>query len=195
MILVNSVKKSAPDPQEPLLCGSDGPQHGDWRIQATDPIPAHLIPKLRVLVYALKSRDQGWSSYPEHHGTYNASWTWFEAGLTRFEGQIPRIEESREEELRGKKEQDRYQLQRNRHAGRNPEDYRIELHKDHELLRRVEEGDRFALWARAMFPAWTNVVHYARIDVWCVDDLVKGREAFPHRRQFGTERTLGGSSR
>jgi hypothetical protein len=137
-------------------------------------MPAHLIPKLRVLVYSFKSQDQGWSSYPEHHGTYASSWTWFEAGLTRYKKQIPRRENSREQELRGKKEQDRYELQRNRHAGREPEDYKIELHRDHELLRCVEEGDRFALRARAMFPGWTNMVHYARIDVWCVDDLAEG---------------------
>ncbi|KAL2041130.1 hypothetical protein N7G274_006074 [Stereocaulon virgatum] len=174
LILVNSVNISAPAAQEPLQCSSHGPHHGDWRIVATDPMPAHLIPRLRVLVYSFKSRDQGWSSYPEHHGTYDASWTWFEAGLTPSEEQNSRTEESRQQELRGKKEQDRYELQRNRHAGRKPEDYRIELYRDHKLLLRVEEGDQFALWARAMFPGWANSVYYARIDVWCVDDLAKG---------------------
>ena len=155
-------------------CSNQGHQPVNGQILATDPISAYSVARLRSIVYSFQSQDQGWSSYTEHHGTYDASWTWFEAGLTRFAEQIPEQEDStREQELRAEKERERYELQRNRHAGREPEDYRIELDRDHELLRRVEDGDRLALWARAMFPGWKNWVHHARIDVLGVDNLME----------------------
>ena len=147
-IQVHSVNIIAAAAHEPLTCSSHGRQQGNWQILATNPILAHSVARLRNVIYSFKSQDQGWSSYGEHHGTYNASWTWFEAGLTRFEEQIPEVEDlTREQELRAEKERERYELQRNRHAGREPEDYRFELKSDHELLQRVEDGDRFALWA------------------------------------------------
>lgn len=79
-----------------------------------------------------------------------------------------------QKDLRAEKQRDRYELHRNRHAGRNAEDYVIELGTEHELLQRVEEGDRFALWARAVFPGWENRVHKARIEICCFDDLSNG---------------------
>lgn len=40
------------------------------------------------------SKDQGWSSFPQWHGTYEGSWTWFEAGIVGLgnEGLIGREE-------------------------------------------------------------------------------------------------------
>ena len=82
-------------------------------------------------------------------------------------------EEERDNQLQVKerKEGKRFELQRNRHAGRAPENYRCELGTDHELLRQVESGDSIVLWARAMYPGWENRVYKAMIEVWCVDDL------------------------
>lgn len=38
----------------------------------------------RRIVFTIQSHDQGWGgSFPDH-GTYNGSWTWFEAGLERW---------------------------------------------------------------------------------------------------------------
>ena len=127
---------------------------------------------MRKVCYTFRSKDQGWSSYPAHHGTYNDSWTFFEAGLTRYEAKgAEGAELRRQQTLRTDKEKHRWVLQRNRHAGRVPEDYDIELGECHELLQTIENGDRFALWARAMYPGWENEVHGARIEIWCVDDL------------------------
>ena len=157
---------------EPLRCSSDGGQEGKWQILVTDPLSAYVVARLRAVVYSFHSQDQGWSSFPQHHGTYEATWTWFEASLTRFEdpdvqGEILEGQKA----LRMEKEQTRYELRRNRHAGRDPENYTIELVKEHELLKLVQNGDRFALWACAAFPGWVNRVHQARIELWCVDDL------------------------
>ena len=79
-----------------------------------------------------------------------------------------------QEVLSAGKESERYELQRNRHAGREPEVYRIELERAHELLGQVEDGDRFALWARAMFLGWENCVYDAMIEIYCSDDLTEG---------------------
>ena len=174
-IQVHSVELRAVSSHEPLRCKSDGPQHGDWQILVTDPVSGRAIKKLRKVVYFFRGQDQGWSSYPQHHGTYENSWTWFEAGLARFEDRNAQGEElRRQKDLRAEKERDRCELHRNRHAGPNPENYVIELGTEHELLKRVEEGDRFALRARAAFPGWENRVHKARIEIYCVDDLSNG---------------------
>ena len=174
-IQVHCVKLRAVAAHEPLRCRSNGPQHGDWQILVTDPVSGWVINRLRKLVYSFRGQDQGWSDYPEDHGTYAGSWTWFEAGLTRFEDKNAQGEELRhQKDLRAEKQRDRYELHRNRHAGRNAEDYVIELGTEHDLLQRVEEGDRFALWARAVFPGWENRVHKARIEICCFDDLSNG---------------------
>ena len=69
--------------------------------------------------------------------------------------------------------QQRWELQRNRHAGREVEDYRIEFDKDHEMFKSLRKGDKIALWARAMYPGWQNFVYEANIELWFdgVDDL------------------------
>ena len=38
----------------------------------------------RRIIFTITSSDQGWSSVLADHGTYNGSWTWFEAGLERW---------------------------------------------------------------------------------------------------------------
>ena len=95
-----------------------------------------------------------------------------EASLTRPVMELD-SEQDRENQLRIKEEKEsrRYELQRNRHAAREPEDYRHELGIGHEILQQVEEGDSIVLWARAMYPAWENRVYRAMIEVWCMDDL------------------------
>ncbi|KAK1826905.1 hypothetical protein QBC39DRAFT_315943 [Podospora conica] len=45
------------------------------------PILAHPC---RKIVFTTRSRDQGWGGSRADKGTYNHSWTWFEAGLERW---------------------------------------------------------------------------------------------------------------
>lgn len=40
---------------------------------------------VRKIVFTLRSRDQGWGGEARHRGTFEGSWTWFEAGLERLE--------------------------------------------------------------------------------------------------------------
>lgn len=51
---------------------------------ATYPTP-RLVHPVRKIVFTIKSKDQGWGGAREHKGTYAGSWTWFEAGLERFD--------------------------------------------------------------------------------------------------------------
>ncbi|KAG5952893.1 hypothetical protein E4U57_005767 [Claviceps arundinis] len=46
-----------------------------------------LVNPARKIVFKMKSRDQGWGGEPDLKGTYKASWTWFEAGLERFDSE------------------------------------------------------------------------------------------------------------
>lgn len=42
----------------------------------------------RKIVFSMRSRDQGWSGDRANHGTYKASWTWFDAGLERLDAVV-----------------------------------------------------------------------------------------------------------
>lgn len=50
------------------------------------PTPRLLNP-VRKIVFRIKSRDQGWGGEVDKKGTYKGSWTWFEAGLERFDSE------------------------------------------------------------------------------------------------------------
>ncbi|KAG7001457.1 hypothetical protein G7Y79_00031g065720 [Physcia stellaris] len=110
--------------------------------------------ELRSLVGAtitFRSMDQGWSSYRRFHGTYHQSYTWMEVGLIRKGSDFP--------------DQPRWELQRNRHAGREAEEYTVELDQSHGMFESLEEKDEIAIWARAMYPGWQNCVYNANIDL------------------------------
>ncbi|KAI1359236.1 hypothetical protein F5Y08DRAFT_320122 [Xylaria arbuscula] len=47
--------------------------------------PSTLDHPCRKIVFEIVSRDQGWSHETESHGTYHSSWTWFDAGIDRFD--------------------------------------------------------------------------------------------------------------
>ena len=155
---------------EPIRVGNHLRNGGQQQILTTNPLTRPEVAHIRCIVFTYKSRDQGWSHDTRHHGTYEASWTWMEASLTR-----PAAGEDEENEdqlqIKEAKERVRYELGRNRHSGQKPEDYRHELDVDHEMLSQIEVGDSVVLWARAMFPAWENRVYRAKIEVWCMDDL------------------------
>ncbi|PHH81796.1 hypothetical protein CDD82_7838 [Ophiocordyceps australis] len=48
------------------------------------PTPRLLHP-CRKIVFTIRSHDQGWGGDADTQGTYRSSWTWFEAGLERFD--------------------------------------------------------------------------------------------------------------
>ncbi|OAQ60010.1 ankyrin repeat protein [Pochonia chlamydosporia 170] len=78
-------KELAYDTREamPRPAGTDHDQNYFARV-AKYPTP-RLIHPVRKVVFKIKSHDQGWGGDAEAKGTYRASWTWFEAGLERFD--------------------------------------------------------------------------------------------------------------
>ena len=65
----------------------------------------------------------------------------------------------------------KWEIQRNRHAGKEMEKYCTEFHADSELMQSIEEGDTIELHACAQFPGWLNIVRGAQIQIWSVDAL------------------------
>ncbi|CAM1506117.1 Fc.00g057580.m01.CDS01 [Cosmosporella sp. VM-42] len=54
---------------------------------ASDCLTPKLIRPVRKVVFSMKSKDQGWGGESANRGTYKGSWTWFEAGLERFDAE------------------------------------------------------------------------------------------------------------
>lgn len=152
----------------------------------TRPFSLREVGRLRKIVFSFRSRDQGWSSRPDQ-----GSWSWFDASVAQFpsthedaRGQVDDdayavvwtgsykwVWEWVEQHGKCLEHQPRYKIQTNKHAEITPEDYVIELTDEHELVQRVQEGDRVILWACACYPGWENRVYHAKISVLGVDTL------------------------
>lgn len=48
---------------------------------------ATILHPARKVVFNITSSDQGWGGDHNDHGTYHNSWTWFDAGLERFDAE------------------------------------------------------------------------------------------------------------
>ncbi|TID24228.1 hypothetical protein E2P81_ATG02531 [Venturia nashicola] len=162
-----------------------GGRGGDERYLHTAPIGADGLTGLRPVkrvVFTIESRDQGWSSYPDEHGTYTGSWTWFEAQ----KGDPSILEE--EEVASDGQQQDQHadndardpaelplrpegrEIVRNIHAGKSWHKHVISWaadDEDHgEWVREIRRGEVIILSAHARFPGWANRVKSAKITVY-----------------------------
>jgi len=105
------------------------------------PIPSGK--KLTKVVITVVSKDQGWSNFPEDHGTYRGSWTWFELSVGSS-SEVPG------EKWRG-------EVVRNLHAHGDFKKHTIEI-SDKGLYEKAESGDVLTVWAHAQFGGWKNTV-------------------------------------
>lgn len=55
----------------------------EWCYLVSPPIPKDA--RVRLVKLVIESCDQGFGGEPEHRGTYEGSWTWFEAAIIRGE--------------------------------------------------------------------------------------------------------------
>jgi len=102
--------------------------------------------------FTVTSKDQGWSSADrELQGTYEGSWTWFEAEMAETDEAIGAAREN---------DMDRERIITNRHAGRSYEE------QVHNWRRIPKMGEYVQLWACAMFPGWENKVWETKIEVY-----------------------------
>src|SRR5690606_6148760 len=112
--------------------------------------------QIQAITFTITSHDQGWSSYPEDHGTYMNSWTWFEAGI------VPPGEDEVSKAFEGSK-----RLATNRHAVGEAQTHIVMVRKgERPWLNEVVPGSKVVLEAHARFGGWVNWVIEARIDIY-----------------------------
>ena len=176
------------DPSQPIIHVRNRPT--GIPLLYTRPFSAREANRMRQVVLAFRSSDQGWSSEPESGGSFS----WFEVGLAQVlrtddeehgQGQLTRwitrsyewVGDSVEQHGKTLETQPRYKIQSNRFAEREPKDYTIELTNEHELVQRMQDGDRIVLWACACYQRWENRIYEAKISVLAMDDLtLEGEE-------------------
>ncbi|KAL8735265.1 MAG: hypothetical protein Q9181_002877 [Wetmoreana brouardii] len=134
------------------------------------------IKLLRRIVFRFRSRDQGYSWDERNHGTFAGSWTWFEAVVRkaddRNENPMGRDNHGVANDENVKK---KFELQRNRHAGTELEDYETVFEDGDERMAELKdvmmEDDVLELRACARFGAWVNKVENAEVETWCLDEV------------------------
>ncbi|KAM0326193.1 hypothetical protein ACHAQA_006790 [Verticillium albo-atrum] len=84
-------------PAQPMPLRHEASPEQLKKMVKTAPALTHPV---RKIVFKLRSCDQGWGGEREHHGTFNGSWTWFEAGLEKIEALEDDVTSVRSEMLR-----------------------------------------------------------------------------------------------
>ncbi|CAG8557781.1 8605_t:CDS:2 [Gigaspora margarita] len=114
-----------------------------------------VTPKCKKIEITCESHDQGWSDYPESHGTYD-SHTWGEVSIitTTHNYDDKFIVYNAVE----KEPKIRYKVYTNKHA-----DYSWQVHNyvflsDHPLVQSLQPGDFVGLWIRSRYPGWCNYI-------------------------------------
>ena len=137
---------------------SQGQKEG-LRYLSSAPIGIQHLSELhpvRKVVFTITSKDQGWSSSPGSHGTYENSWTWFEAVVR------DRIHEPGEGKI----------IVRNVHAGQEYKTHVVTWTFDAEddderiWVRNLKRGQHVDIVLWALYPGWENHVASARIDIF-----------------------------
>ncbi len=112
--------------------------------------------RVKKIEVVCESHDQGWSSYPENHGTYHGSWTWGDCNVLDADGN----------------EKGARQLAyTNLHARSDWQRHTKVFEEGEPLVKEIslERGDSVGLWIRACFPGWCNYVRFARIKLfYCI---------------------------
>lgn len=131
---------------------------------------------VQQIVFTIESHDQGWSNYKAWHGTYQQSYTWFEAQLFAS-GHTEALAE-------------RPVIMRNVHASQRVYRHSIVWQADmpnstydsesraiENWVRRLEPGDKVAVVPRAVYPGWANHVKSVQIDI--LTNRLKSSDAPP----------------
>jgi hypothetical protein len=115
--------------------------------------PAGSAParQVRRVEFRTVSHDQGWSGDPGFHGTYEHSWTWFEAAL---------LDDARQDAGA------RFEVVRNVHARTDWKEHRVVWGPEHPLVQQAQPGQHVGLYTCARFPGWTNHVRELEIAVY-----------------------------
>ncbi|MCJ1470919.1 hypothetical protein MMC07_009567 [Pseudocyphellaria aurata] len=174
------------DPSRWILTWNDNiiettpvPHTEDSRILLrTPPLTARSVSLLRKVVFTMRSHDQGWSDYPTNHGTFENTWTWFDAAVEtksveavqEAHGDIDSLVARMPKPLDSPNIR-RHRIQSNRHAVKEAENYRITIDRGQEPLDDLKVGDQIMLIACARYPGWENTIEAAGIEIWEEDDV------------------------
>ncbi|KAM0791454.1 hypothetical protein ACM66B_005908 [Microbotryomycetes sp. NB124-2] len=134
---------------------------GDLKSRAvlvSSPINAGKVAKpVRRIRVTTRSRDQGFSSFNQFHGTREGSSSWFELALVR-----PTTDPDGTQSLDIITRQD---LFANVHASTDFVCHSVSLDRSHPCLDRAENGDLFVVYASAQYPMWSNLVKGCQLEV------------------------------
>lgn len=119
---------------------------------------------VRRIAVTTVSRDQGFSSFPEHHGTREGSSSWFELNLLRPVPPTPGGTNSQTTW----RSVTRVPVHHNIHAGRSFEAYTTVFEVGDPIVDLAAKGDRLVLFALAEWPMWSNTCSACRVDVQCM---------------------------
>ena len=147
---------------------------------------------IRRIRFTTISRDQGWSSYHNSYGTYENSWTWFEAGIRGLDrtnhADLDTITHGIPVSCQHRNGMDpehiamcqpqascyKYGPKRivtNVHAGQDFKKHVVIWNMDHgdegvrAMMRELKGGCRIEVAALARFPGWCNYVEKVKIEV------------------------------
>lgn len=119
----------------------------------SEPIQGKRFP-VQQIVIDIWSHDQGWSSYPEDHGTYRGSWTWFDLGIQRPQG--------RKDITAGLPG-----LVTNVHASSETRHHQVVYRRDDQpWIEYLQAEDRISIIPQARFPGWVNYTEGASIAIY-----------------------------
>ena len=125
----------------------------------SSPIVGTTRAPVRRITFTTLSHDQGHSSYPQDHGSYDNSWTWFDLNVIQKDG--------RRLDFEGESKQ----LVVNVHASGNLREHRV-IYGDRpgmcqtKWMSRLEPGDAVSVVPMARFPGWVNYVYGASIEIF-----------------------------
>lgn len=129
-----------------------------------------------MVVFTICSHDQGWSWDEQHHGTFDHSWTWFEAAVARksvepVQEALDDTDSSRVSIPLDSPNIRTHRIQSNKHAVSEPQNYTISIDRGHEILDDLKIGDQILLVARAQYSGWVNYIENAGVEIFVEDDL------------------------
>lgn len=170
--------KSTVEREEWLQITQEDEEYDDFFLPyiISQPIIGTAVFPVQKLVFVTRSNDQGFSSYPQHRGSYNESWTGFRARIRRSkESRGLRRERWRNE---GKNEQEIEKLSRekeehfiqcNLHAVGLPKVHtnvwsRKGWHAG--LIRSLRKGDQIEVVPYAKYPGWQNTIYQVKLDIF-----------------------------
>lgn len=132
-------------------------QRNSGVVHTVTPIPEHIHrASVRSVIFTTVSHDQGWSWDTTNQGTYNGSYTWFEAGLLNPQTSTQTLENCRT-------------IITNVHASKEEKEHRVEWFcSDPDpyiqfIFRRLREGESIGINICAMFAGWQNMMKRSSI--------------------------------